>query len=353
MFWLFSQILGSILLGALFGGLIGWALRCRRCRKECDVLIGERDAAVAEARTLRSSGGASEDGSRIRHLEKSLAEERDEVAGLKAKLASASVGAAGVAAATLVGKDADKEEVGDDEGLTFRNRYLESRVRFLEGKLSDSETANASKGAAVAAEGSAPQDMDIARLKWRNRYLEGRVKYLEEEGDNSPGMPVTPVASLVSSPPKKSKSATKDAPKKSKSKTTKSSTAKSGASGRKAVVAATGVAGVMAAISSDPGVSPAGADGKPVTLSKALGGKKDDLREITGVGPKIEGILNDLGIYHFAQVASWSEKEIDWVDARLKFKGRIVREKWIEQCKVLAEGGETEGKRKYKEGKQT
>jgi NADH-quinone oxidoreductase subunit E len=71
-------------------------------------------------------------------------------------------------------------------------------------------------------------------------------------------------------------------------------------------------------------------------LAGARGGKPDDLKKIKGVGPKLEGTLNDLGIYHFDQIAGWTESDVAWVDERLKFKGRIERDGWIEQAKALA-----------------
>jgi peptide/nickel transport system ATP-binding protein len=76
--------------------------------------------------------------------------------------------------------------------------------------------------------------------------------------------------------------------------------------------------------------------GQPSAMKKPA--KPDDLKKISGVGPKIEGILNDLGIYTYAQVASWKKAERDWVDARLKFHGRIEREDWVKQAKALAKG---------------
>ncbi len=71
-------------------------------------------------------------------------------------------------------------------------------------------------------------------------------------------------------------------------------------------------------------------------------GKPDDLKLISGVGPKIEGILNSLGIYTFAQVASWKKAEREWVDGYLKFHGRIDRDDWVKQASALAKGGEAE-----------
>jgi NADH-quinone oxidoreductase subunit E len=68
----------------------------------------------------------------------------------------------------------------------------------------------------------------------------------------------------------------------------------------------------------------------------------DDLKLISGVGPKIESILHDIGIFTFAQVAGWKKAEQEWVDGYLNFKGRIVRDDWVRQAEALAKGGEAE-----------
>jgi NADH-quinone oxidoreductase subunit E len=65
----------------------------------------------------------------------------------------------------------------------------------------------------------------------------------------------------------------------------------------------------------------------------------DDLKVISGVGPKNEEILNSLGIYRFAQVAGWNEAQRAWVDSYLNFKGRIERDDWVKQADALARGG--------------
>ncbi|MEZ2130267.1 MULTISPECIES: NADH-quinone oxidoreductase subunit E [unclassified Sinorhizobium] len=68
----------------------------------------------------------------------------------------------------------------------------------------------------------------------------------------------------------------------------------------------------------------------------------DDLKMISGVGPKIEATLNELGIFTFAQVAGWKKAEREWVDGYLNFRGRIERDDWVKQAKALAKGGEAE-----------
>ena len=65
----------------------------------------------------------------------------------------------------------------------------------------------------------------------------------------------------------------------------------------------------------------------------------DDLALIKGVGPKLVALLGAMGITRFAQIAAWSEADIAEVDAQLgTFAGRIERDSWVEQCKLLAAG---------------
>ncbi len=74
--------------------------------------------------------------------------------------------------------------------------------------------------------------------------------------------------------------------------------------------------------------------GAPASLDQPEG-KADDLKAIKGIGPKIESTLNGLGIYHFRQIADFTEDNISWVNEHLQFSGRIEREEWIAQAKVL------------------
>ncbi len=86
----------------------------------------------------------------------------------------------------------------------------------------------------------------------------------------------------------------------------------------------------------------------PETLKEARGGLPDDLKLLKGVGPKLEQTLNELGFFHFDQIAAWGEAEVAWVDSRLKFKGRIERDGWIAQAAKLAVGDETDFAKKAK-----
>ncbi len=102
-----------------------------------------------------------------------------------------------------------------------------------------------------------------------------------------------------------------------------------------------------------PAPKPAVATGvakAPKKLKAAKGGKADDLQRISGVGPKLEKTLHGLGFYHFDQVAGWTPDEVQWVDENLRFKGRIDREEWIPQAKLLAAGDESKFAKNYGTG---
>jgi predicted flap endonuclease-1-like 5' DNA nuclease len=89
---------------------------------------------------------------------------------------------------------------------------------------------------------------------------------------------------------------------------------------------------------------------RPTGLDAPRGGSKDNLQRIKGIGKVNEGKLNDLGIYHFDQIAGWSASEARWVGTFLAFMGRIEREDWIGQAGVLADGGETDFAKRVDKG---
>jgi len=88
----------------------------------------------------------------------------------------------------------------------------------------------------------------------------------------------------------------------------------------------------------------------PQLLTEPRGGKKDNLSRIKGIGVKIEESLNEIGIYHFDQIAAWTTKNITWADSTLGFPGRAARENWVEQAKLLATGAETEFSKRVDSG---
>lgn len=87
---------------------------------------------------------------------------------------------------------------------------------------------------------------------------------------------------------------------------------------------------------------------RPASKPKAAGagivadGGPDNLQKIKGVGPVIEAKLNAAGITSFTQIAGWSRKQQAVFGEQLSFPGRIEREDWVRQAKVLAKGGATD-----------
>jgi NADH-quinone oxidoreductase subunit E len=75
---------------------------------------------------------------------------------------------------------------------------------------------------------------------------------------------------------------------------------------------------------------------RPAAIDKPE--KPDDLKLISGVGPKLEQVLNGLGVWTFAQIAGWTPEEVAWVDDYLAFAGRIGRDEWLRQAKALTGG---------------
>nr|WP_306265984.1 hypothetical protein [Pararhizobium sp. IMCC3301] len=113
--------------------------------------------------------------------------------------------------------------------------------------------------------------------------------------------------------------------------------------GKAAPVAASTVATPSPAKPAKPAKPVAAKDpGKPERLDGPRDGTADDLKRIRGVGPSNEKKLNAFGIYHFDQIGNWTSAQAEWIGKELSFPGRIEREDWIEQAKVLASGGDTE-----------
>lgn len=253
MTWLMTQMWVELLIAAVFGGVIGWALH----------LLYAKRAATAEAVPAEGAVTDPDGSARIAELESQLSMERAE---------------ADVIRHTAGIRKAGEEGPIAEGSLMWRNRHLESRVRFLEGKLADLESE------AMPAQPVEDQNDAATRLRWRNSYLEGRVKYLEEELVRTGGLSTAnAVPTVVGSPP---------APK-----------------------------------------QPEGE--QPELLESPRDGHADDLKLISGIGPKLEQKLNSIGIWHYAQISSWSQSEVDWVNAAISFHGRIERERWVSQATLL------------------
>jgi NADH-quinone oxidoreductase subunit E len=83
-------------------------------------------------------------------------------------------------------------------------------------------------------------------------------------------------------------------------------------------------------------VQQAGSGLVPVRLDGPKGAP-DDLTLISGVTEQSQRLLNELGIYHFWQVAGWTPEHVAWLSSRVDGPGRIARENWMSQAAKLAE----------------
>ncbi len=102
-----------------------------------------------------------------------------------------------------------------------------------------------------------------------------------------------------------------------------------------------------ASITAKSADAPSNSGKKPKSMKAPRKAGADDLKMIKGIGPQLQALLHDLGIYHFDQIAKWGDAEIAWVDQNLKgFKGRASRDAWVAQATDLASGGETEFSRR-------
>lgn len=72
---------------------------------------------------------------------------------------------------------------------------------------------------------------------------------------------------------------------------------------------------------------------KPFILGQPRPTGKDDLKFIEGIDIEMENKLNTLGIFHFEQIAKWSDKNVEWVSEYFSIENRIDEENWISQAK--------------------
>ncbi|MBS0124288.1 endonuclease [Thetidibacter halocola] len=109
--------------------------------------------------------------------------------------------------------------------------------------------------------------------------------------------------------------------------------------GRKGSWKYQGAAAPASAAAPAPAAAEAGEGTRPAMLSAAREGGPDNLKDIKGIGPKLEQLCHSMGVFHFDQIASWGPAEVAWMDANLEgFKGRVTRDDWVGQAKALVAG---------------
>lgn len=157
----------------------------------------------------------------------------------------------------------------------------------------------------------------------------------------------TPAATVAAEPlPAPTKKTAK--PKTAKSAATKPAAGKGvgkATTSKPRAVKAAGATAAKAKTEKAPAAKPKAAKASPVAAAVP-----DNLKQIKGVGPTIETKLNAAGINSFAQIAAWTKKEQVTFAEQLSFAGRIEREEWVRQAKVLAKGGVTDFSKRVAKG---
>ena len=323
------------------------------------------DASASEAERL-DAGLNKDDASlqwRNRYLDSRIRTLQDKVQELAGSREAQ--GLAGGAA--QVRADVAEDGTGDvvHEKLKWQNDYLRQRIRYAERYGTHSATAGeiAPPSPVVAIntlqsdadEDTGATDQELAKLRWRNRYLEGRLAYYE--GDK--GIPAqenaaesdSGIGQLAGSVAAVGVGATGIATLSDDSDEVAEDTAFVPFSDdTEDPVLATDISAALDL--DDAGTEEVGEfkgpedDNReqaedqrgtaPISLDGPVNGEGDDLTAIGGIGPKIEEVLNGLGIYHYDQIAAWTPENIEWVDDHLAFEGRIEREQWVQQAASLS-----------------
>ncbi|MCV3207249.1 proton-conducting membrane transporter [Mesorhizobium sp. YC-39] len=135
----------------------------------------------------------------------------------------------------------------------------------------------------------------------------------------------------------------------SKTSATKASAPKTSAPKAGATKAGASKAATAGAAKTSTAAKKAAPAAKKTTAAKATAaaGKANDLRRLIGIGPANERLLKGLGVTTYAQIAAWTAADVARIEKTLNFDGRIERERWIEQAKLLAAGDETEFARRF------
>lgn len=255
----------------------------------------------------------------------------------------------------------------DEDKLVWQVDYLKSRVAALEEQIVSAEAAPSPTNVVAAKSGpdTSAADEELARLRWRNRYLEGRLAYFEErpEGEadeDSTGEDAGSAAVETIEPTPE--------PVAESSADNENEEEHDDVHPSERMLEALGSDDADEVTDEDPSSEELTDDGDDVDVedvsAEADGdeqsdaeeqaedeepyegiqplsldspnGQADDLTLITGIGPRIQTILNDYGIWHFSQIADWSPENEAWIDRELNFAGRVSREGWIGQARELA-----------------
>lgn len=430
MIYLIGQLSLWLLLTAAFAALAGWAYAAQRAAPIDAKLRRDREALVRDlSRLAAGEAGASDDigasveldalrrqlevrDSRIVELERLLDEARDRANEHVAQLAQMQRGLTdqredsaemerlrGLVAQHEEERSREVEVIAepvepsiDEETLalhSWRLRYFEQRVKYLEGRAAEAPLTPAIQVVAetpVAVEEPAPllaewrardaearadyleqqvrtlaapsevqsdgveepaseeaapfaanADVDIL-LRWRLLYLERRVAYLQADAARATELAAIPAPEPAPLPvfevgpdPDRWKWRARYLEARLRHLEARPPQ----------VVVQTMAAPVAAEPEEEPAPPPApsATPRKPPVLTAARNGAPDDFTLIENVSALQQSTLNAIGVFHFDQIAAWAPEHVAWIDRYFRLRGRIVQEEWVEQAAELARHG--------------
>ena len=92
-------------------------------------------------------------------------------------------------------------------------------------------------------------------------------------------------------------------------------------------------------VAREKSATPKTVEARPVRRAPAAKATKaDDLKAISGIGPKLEQVLNGMGLRRYADIAALTDADAARIEAELGLDGRIARDGWVEQARTLAKG---------------
>ncbi len=288
-----------------------------------------------------------------------VTELENRIAGLETELADAlkALSAAEVARAEAAAAAAPVEALAAadvDPKLVWKVSYLTQRVKALENEVASQPVAGlapaalveeappAEAASAAPQAGEEPVEEELARLRWRNRFLEGRLAYFEGDADSVADEIAAEDAAEAAEDEEdddldETEEAYDDADDAEEDEDDDDDAEAEEAEADDAPSVAETILGrleaedAMADAEGAQDIVPA----RPLALDGPVEGAPDDLTLIGGIGPRIQDVLNSLGVYHYDQIADWTPENIAWIDDHLNFSGRVKREGWVEQAAVL------------------
>lgn len=308
-------------------------------------------ATVVGALSAEDKVAADKAAWKVTYLNQRIDALEDEVMAMPVAVAAAAEPVSGMAVVDAAEPEAEVGAIDEELArLRWRNRYLEGRVAYFDGESKQADEGEEDNSAAglVAGAGAAAAAIAAVAISRDEEEADPEVEVeIVEEADETSVEAVTEAVEAISAEAvvedgvvEDDGGSVSDAILKSLTQVDEEADAQEAAPEIESADADSEITDPESEAVEVEDVDVAAGGGvelaKPLALDSPVGGQPDDLTVIGGVGPKIQEVLNGLGVYHYDQIAAWTPENIAWIDDHLSFSGRIDREGWVEQALILA-----------------